>query len=81
MNLRFATINMFSVRLRHIDLSWNKIASLPEDIVKIPSLQTLKLSHNLLTKMPREMWRLKSLEQLHLACNQLGHLWNRLGEF
>ena len=47
MNLKFVSLNLFSKKLVSIDLSENKIRSLPEEFVTIAPLQLLKIDNNL----------------------------------
>ena len=42
-NLKFVSINLFSKNLLNIDLSENKISSLPEEIATISTLEVLKI--------------------------------------
>ena len=46
MSLKFVSINLFSKKLLSVDLSENMLASLPEEICAISTLQTLKLNQN-----------------------------------
>jgi len=46
LNLCFAPVNMFSSRLRIVSLAGNKITELPQEIVKISSMQVLNLDKN-----------------------------------
>ena len=46
MNLKFVSINLFSKNLVNIDVSENKIKSLPEELATITTLQMLKIDQN-----------------------------------
>lgn len=71
MQLKFVTINMFSMRLIKIDLSQNKIASLPVEIVKISTLMVLNCEGNTLSDLPPELWRLSNLREINVSNNKL----------
>ena len=56
LNLCFAPVNMFSSRLRIVSLAGNKITELPQEIVKITSMQVLNLDKNQISEMPEDLW-------------------------
>jgi hypothetical protein len=74
MNLKFVTVNMFSLNLRRIDLSHNKIARFPEDVTEISNLECLRIDHNEFKHLPDQIWRLQQLTHLNAAHNQLTSL-------
>ena len=54
--------------LTHIDLSHNRLSSLPSKILKLPRLESLNVSHNQLTSLPAlETWHPSSRLQVLLA--------------
>ena len=59
--------------LTHIDLSHNKLPSIPCQFFQLPLLESLDVSHNRLTALPGiEFWRLDShLQYLKASHNQL----------
>ena len=63
-NLKFVSLNLFSKNLLNIDLSENKIKSLPEEISTISTLQVLKIDKNLIECLPRDLWKLSKLKKL-----------------
>jgi len=54
-----------------LDLSGEKIGSLPPEICELKQLTVLSLSNNQLTTLPREICELKQLTLLYLSNNQL----------
>nr|XP_033807442.1 leucine-rich repeat-containing protein 57 [Geotrypetes seraphini]XP_033807444.1 leucine-rich repeat-containing protein 57 [Geotrypetes seraphini]XP_033807445.1 leucine-rich repeat-containing protein 57 [Geotrypetes seraphini] len=68
------------VSLRTIDLSGNKIETLPHLVGKFILLKTLTLNHNKLRVLPEELCKLKKLETLHLNSNHLTHLPSNFGQ-
>ncbi|VIO92904.1 Leucine Rich Repeat family protein [Brugia malayi] len=60
--------------LRNLDVSQNKIRTLPTFIGSFSNLKQLHLSNNELKNLPDEMGVLKKLEVLDLSCNQLNSL-------
>lgn len=57
--------------LRTIDLSNNRIASVPPDIGQFLNLKHLRLNRNCLESLPEEIGLLKKLESLQVADNIL----------
>ncbi|XP_052414885.1 volume-regulated anion channel subunit LRRC8E-like [Carassius gibelio] len=60
--------------LETLDLSWNKIRSLPPRLCYCTKLRHLDLSHNQLASLPSEIGILQSLQFLSLAFNSLESL-------
>ncbi|KAE9549077.1 hypothetical protein FO519_007716 [Halicephalobus sp. NKZ332] len=60
--------------LRNLDLSQNRIPSLPPFFGQFEILKQLHLNDNLLTSVPDELGNLKKLEVLNLSGNQLTSL-------
>lgn len=58
MNLKFVSLNLFSKNLLSVDLSENKIKSLPEEVAMITTLQTLKIDGNQIEALPKDLWKL-----------------------
>ena len=73
-NLKFVSLNLFSKNLLNIDLSENKIKSLPEEIATISTLQVLKIDQNLITSLPKDLWKLSKLTKLVASNNQIEEL-------
>jgi Leucine-rich repeat (LRR) protein len=55
----------------HLDLAFNQIARLPNEIGHLVNLKELLLEHNVLEELPASMGRLSRLEVLHLQNNRL----------
>ncbi|VDN01908.1 unnamed protein product [Thelazia callipaeda] len=64
-------LQQISEILRSLDLSQNKIQTLPISIGLFSNLKQLHLSHNKLDRLPDEIGVLKKLEVLDLSCNRL----------
>jgi len=61
--------------LRTLEIMYNHLASLPEDIgIKLNRLKNLDVSHNKLTRLPASLSKLVELRQLDLSCNKLPHI-------
>lgn len=60
--------------LRNLDLSKNKISSLPDDIAKLKHLKLLKLDTNRLQALPNSLVDMKKLEVLNISNNQFSEL-------
>lgn len=67
-------LQRLSGNLRTLDLSANRIETLPVFISNFQQLKSLSLSNNKLTELPAEFGRLKKLEVLMLNGNQLQQL-------
>ena len=64
----------FTSRLQKLDLSSNRLTSLPESIGNLSHLQILDLSSNQLTSLPESIRNLSHLQRLYLLNNQLTSL-------
>ncbi len=59
--------------LQYLDLSYNKLESLPQEIVAMRRLLRLNMSRNFIRALPHsEFWQCRKLGSLNLASNQLG---------
>jgi len=69
--LRYAQPNQLDElkNLTTLDLSWNKLESLPAQIEKLTSLTTLYLRGNQLKELPAQIGKLKNLAKLDLRDN------------
>jgi Leucine-rich repeat (LRR) protein len=65
--------------LQHLDVGFNRIASLPEDIGMLKRLLSLSLSSNALVTLPCALCDLDLLRTLHLGGNQLAGLPDAMG--
>ena len=63
-----------------LDISSNKFTALPEEILQLANLKTLKLDHNFLTKLPMDISRLTCLENLSVSNNLLTALPKSIAE-
>lgn len=73
----FSSSQLASIHFRYIvqlNLADNRLASLPEDIGNMKSLQELDVSGNLLTVLPRTMMSLKMLRKLNISNNKFTDL-------
>ncbi|KAJ0409310.1 hypothetical protein ATCC90586_007588 [Pythium insidiosum] len=59
------------VPLVKVDLSYNEIASLPDEIQQLPELTSFKMRHNSLHTLPSGFFELSALTALDLSNNQL----------
>ncbi|CAN7943464.1 leucine-rich repeat-containing protein 57 [Ixodes scapularis] len=66
--------------LRTLDLSGNKIGSIPSAIAKFEQLKHLTLTNNRISSLPDSMCKLKKLESLLLGVNQLSRLPETLSQ-
>jgi Leucine-rich repeat (LRR) protein len=66
--------------LRNLDLSNNKISSLPTNIGAFKMLKTLTLSKNKITSIPEDLGKLSKLENLYLSFNLLQTVPETLGQ-
>ncbi|MCJ7651770.1 MAG: leucine-rich repeat domain-containing protein, partial [Candidatus Lokiarchaeota archaeon] len=69
-----------SQNLEYLDLSYNRLTSLPEYICDFKSLKSLYLSANQLTHLPDCIHNLKSLEFIDLRDNKLTLLPESIGK-
>lgn len=60
--------------LETLDVSMNKLMSLPDRLHRCLSLQNLTADHNLLSHVPRQLCWLHRLNQLSMAANRLTFL-------
>ena len=66
-------------KLKELNLSSNKLFSLPESIGNLTKLQKLYLVDNKLTSLPESFGNLINLQELHLSHNQLSSLPESIG--
>ncbi|MBU1626969.1 GTP-binding protein [bacterium] len=66
--------------LQYLDMTLNKITSIPDDIEDLNNLEILDLSENLLTSIPDNIGNLKNLQLLNLGDNILSTLPDSLYE-
>ncbi|KAK9811060.1 hypothetical protein WJX73_010040 [Symbiochloris irregularis] len=65
--------------LKQLNLSRNKLASVPEDLGQLAALEDLDLSHNQLQSVPAALGNLTNLRYLNLMANQLTELPASIG--
>ncbi|MEZ4722013.1 MAG: leucine-rich repeat domain-containing protein [Flavobacteriales bacterium] len=66
--------------LKKLDLTSNKIDSLPSDLTYLQGLESLTLTNNRLDSLQSSIGDLKSLRVLNLGNNEIYHVTPRLGE-
>ncbi|XP_014729120.1 PREDICTED: p53-induced death domain-containing protein 1 [Sturnus vulgaris] len=66
--------------LTHLDLSFNRLSTLPSCILHLPSLRVLLVSHNSLVTLPEDFGRLSKLTFFSAMKNQLKDLPQSIGE-
>ncbi|XP_039924688.1 p53-induced death domain-containing protein 1 [Hirundo rustica] len=66
--------------LTHLDLSFNRLCTLPSSILHLPSLRVLLVSHNSLVTLPEDFGRLNKLTFFSAMKNQLKDLPKSIGE-
>ncbi|NXG01209.1 PIDD1 protein, partial [Sakesphorus luctuosus] len=66
--------------LTHLDLSFNRLSTLPSCIVQLPSLSLLLVSHNRLVALPENFGCLSKLTFFSAMKNQLSGLPQSIGE-
>ncbi|XP_072936234.1 leucine-rich repeat-containing protein 57-like [Epargyreus clarus] len=69
-----------SDHLRNLDVSKNKISSLPDDISRFKLLKQLNLSSNLIETLPGSIVDLKKLELLNISNNKISSLPSAFGK-
>ena len=67
-------------KLEYLDLSFNQIESLPNDLERLSSLNHLNLSNNSLEVLPSSICSLSSLVVLKLSHNRLSALPEHIGD-
>ena len=67
-------------RSRELDLSHLGLETLPPEIGRLTTLNTLRLAANHLTSLPAQVWRLTNLTWLDLSGNQLTSLPPEIGQ-
>ncbi|KAI9999095.1 hypothetical protein PInf_003778 [Phytophthora infestans] len=71
----------FHVFPNELDLSYNEIAELPNEVETLKYLVSLKMRHNHLRQLPLTLWSLETLTSLDLSNNELeGCLPEQLGK-
>ena len=59
---------------KNIDLSYRSLTSIPNDLLKIQTLESLSLSHNLIVSIPESISDLENLISLDLSYNNISSL-------
>ena len=70
----------FISRLNELDLSENKLKTLPEELYLLKNLRMLNLGQNRLKALPEQMGKLQALERLYLNGNDLSELPKAIGK-
>ena len=60
--------------LRSLDMSFNRIESLPGDVGNLSDLAVLKLRNNMISYIPEELFQCTNLRHIDLDSNHLGSL-------
>lgn len=67
-------------RATHLDLSDNRLISLPKSFITLTQVVKLNLSKNMLTEIPENFGEMRQLKHLDLYSNQISRLPLSLGE-
>ena len=62
---------LFDLSLEYLNLGWNKITIIPQEIARLTSLQTLSVAGNQLTALPDELLSLPALQTVVFHANQI----------
>ena len=62
------------VKLKHLDVSRNRLEKLPDDITKCPVLERLIVHRNRLNSFPAEMNNLRLLRFIDASYNNISHV-------
>ena len=73
-------VDVFTTRLIDLDLSFNKLQSLPEQIGVLWALQNLYVQGNQLQFLPEWIGQLRELKTLNISGNQLQSLPEQIGQ-
>lgn len=60
--------------LKNIDLSHRNLTSIPNDLLKVPTLETINLSHNLIVSIPESISDLENLITIDLSFNNISSI-------
>ena len=66
--------------LEYMDLGFNHLIGLPEEIVNLKKLKELTLQSNCLTVFPKEITELNNLKYLNLWCNYITEIPKEIGK-
>eukprot|EP01083_Nonionella_stella_P017242 48201_1 len=61
-------------RLTELDLSYNRLQTLPDEFTHLKSLQVCNLEHNELKELPVSWAEMKALHIINFKCNHLHHI-------
>ncbi len=67
-------------RLTQLNISYNCLGSLPNEISQLKDLKYLDISHNCLGSLPNEISQFKNLKCLNISHNYLGSLPNEISQ-
>ena len=71
----YRTCRFFNlVKLKHLDVSRNRLEKLPDDITKCPVLERLIVHRNKLIAFPAEMNNLRLLRYIDASYNNISHV-------
>lgn len=69
-----------STEIQYLNVSHNRIASLPDSIGRLTALKGLSLNDNRLTSLPDALGRLRSLQDLDISSNAITHFPESVGD-
>jgi len=70
-NLPDLTDDVLNIKVSDLDLSRNRLTSLPSAVLEFPLLESLKASRNCIQSVPNNWWQAAKLQQLDLNDNEL----------
>ena len=73
-DIKFVTVNMLNMNLTTINLSFNKILYIPDEVCSLHNLASLRIDHNNIKHLPENLGQLANLKYLACSYNDLRSL-------
>lgn len=77
--IKYLTVNMLNMNLQHLDLTFNNIEHLPDELCQLSHLYSLHLDHNNIRHLPHDLGLLTRLRYLSVCYNDLRALPDSVG--